>query len=357
MPAVLSLVARFAGLALWSRVCIVAAEPGAYERISSRVSSLAARLSEMELASAHALDKFKSQLEQEVSDAKKKNTEIERRNAAMAKENAALANSNKELRLKAEGMRRDVKQWETDFSDVHANFSTSLEFTSKTMQVLSEGQASNELRVLDDLLRQESRAQAQQSRQGRFDAIHKSTAANKQATRNTAAFLQVPDLASKPHAYLQALDGDLTDVKAKFEQDKDSLRQKYAGLLEQERAREQTLVREQQELAKQHDELSQLQARLRAAVAFLEGSLNALEGKARSLRMFASRIGIRPLPYSHTRLAVTDAAAEDAPRGVAAGLDRKADLVAAEEGAMIMMATDAGPAASRPGLMLRQRAS
>ena len=266
-----------------------------YESVSSKVSSLAAQLSEMELANKQAMAKKKAQYEEGLADEKKKNAAIEVSNVKLEQEIDALAKGNAEKRKKAEGLKKDISNLQADFSFMNSNFSTSLEFADMTMQDLGRGLQSKDLKVLAEIEKKAEEANSEEERAARLERI-----ASVGRLRKTGglALLQTQG-AENPHSFLSALDGDLQDLGEQHRKELAELKATYGSAIKDLKDKGDLLSQKNAALVQEKLRLSKLSVRLQEAVKFLEKVNDGMESKARSLRMFASRIGIRPVPHTH----------------------------------------------------------
>lgn len=276
-----------------------------YQTVSSRVSALQAQLSQTELDNKQKLAAREAQYQLQVDEAEKKNSQMHKDNIQMAEDVENLRTSNADLRNKAIALKAEIGKWTDDWRAMQGNISTALEVSNSTLELLHRESHAPTTQVLFDLRKKEERERLQTEHQKKLDNIAHSRLGLSLLQSSSS---QIPgESGGSPQSLLRVLDVGLEDLATENAQREKELKAKYSAIMAEVMHKREALQKDADALTKQKNQLLAIQDRLRIAVKFLEDTKSRLEVQGRSLRMYAQRIGIRPIPKHATWPPVTSA--------------------------------------------------
>lgn len=282
---------------------------GAFSSASSRIQDLQTQLTQMEMNNRQQQAQRKAEYEQEVGNRRRENLQVASMNAHIVQEIQVLQKTVTSLRATAFGLRQDVQSLQEDWRLLEKNISAALEVTGKVVKGVVELDKAPELRILDELNRQDSSKSEYEKSNHRFDDILQDP---------KFALLQVHGPRGGTHgAILAALEAGLRDLTAENDRVLRDLDRSYTALLQAESKRHAGLLSEQKMSDGQKMQLNALAERLQAAVDHLKGLNGNTSHQSQSVRAYFAQVGSRPLPGKSIDAASADAVISTTPRTTA----------------------------------------
>lgn len=284
---------------------------GVFETVASRVSALEAQLSQTELDNHQKLVAREAHYQQQVADTTKANDLMEKGNKALEEEVEELRKSTVELRTKAQGIQADIQNWAEDWQAMQNNITTALEVTNGTLEEIHRQKDAPVTHVLAELRREDEEYAEKLRHTNRLKAVsHTAGQRDPMDGDGLLSLLQVRQPAGgSPMSMLRVLDASLEDLAREHEQKEAQLKAKYSSSFKMQQQRATRLEQQRAQTQRRKEGLVQLQERLKVAVKYLEDHRSRLETQGRSIRMYAQRLGIRPIPHHNKAPLAEDIAA------------------------------------------------
>jgi len=329
------------------------------QAVAARVEELQARLSQMDVENKQAMERARYVFERQLAERQQQNRNLAESNQKIAEDIQALAKRRSALRAEANRLRKDIPAWKSDLLSLSTNFTTALEVTHKALASIDSHSQSHEIKILDDLDREDQERMAKETKRIKLQEIMAASEAKQRAAAErmeeekqarwhvddqmpdtdgdaTGADEQEDDDASRsgelapvflqtsmlnkirraasspnPSVLLQALDTGLADLTTEHENAKDALKRKFNQLLTVENSRHEQLLEEQKVLQAKLVSARNLDNQLQAAIRSLLDLDKQLRGQAQSLRAYTQQLGVRALPVANHNLVTLEAAASE----------------------------------------------